>query len=313
MKKYISLFAILFLLSCDDGDMTFQTFNFANADPQVCSDRELLFKTNGTEALLLDVDFRYFSNSEKDTTYTLSANSIIYRNYSGPVSGSSVLCANIPPATPQVVEEWFSVQGAQLNVSSFPVTDENGILTGYSHVITIISAEFNQGDENAVFTNTSFGTYDTTLNYVFDFPSETVSKCTTNNVLYKRNLNEGLIIRLTPEDFAALFSNTTTDPENPEDYRSLVIDPNDNRVIFDVYSGNITDEVICGDVDPVTPTIEERWNAEGEIRVTTSYNSTTLQYEHSVKLIEAEFTNSLNIAETFTFDEYDLGVFTTSE
>ena len=308
MKKFISLFALLLILiGCDDGDMTFETFNFADATPQICSSRELLYKTNGTEALLLDVDFDYFANFAKDTTFTLPANSIIYRNYTGTVSGSSVICAGIPPANPQVVEEWFSLAGAKLNVFSALVNDNEGNPTGYSHTITIKSAEFNKGDEIIVIENSSYGTFTTNLSYDFDFPSETtISKCDNTNVLYKRNLNESLLLDLTTEVYEDLFPNQETDTP-----RTQQVDPNDNRVIFDVYTGNITDNVICGSVPPVTPTILERWNATGTISVTTNYNETTMQYEHSVKLIDVEFTNSLNSEEHFEFAEFDLGIYTT--
>ncbi len=305
MKKLIGLLAVLFLMGCDDGDMSFETFDFSDSEPQVCGESDVLFKINGTEVLILNIDFENFSNVAKNDTITLEANDLIYRNYNGNVS-SSVICSVIPPANPQVIEEWGSSQGAKINIFSSPITDDEGITTGYSHVIKIISVEFNKGDETIVITDNNFGSYTTDLSYNFDFTEGTVNRC-TNGLLYKRNLNESIVLALTPEAYASLFPN-----ENSDAPRTITVDPNDNRLIFDIYTGNITADVICADVPPVTPTIAERWNAEGTISVTTEFDTVNNDYRHNIKLIGVVFVNSLNPQETFEFDEYDLGDYTVS-
>ena len=113
MKKYFGILSCLFLLSaCDDGDLTFDSFDFSEATAKRCSSNpEILnsvFKLNENEALLIKFPTNVFPFRNLEGTSELSitaANKIIYRVFNGTV-GDDYFCSVIPPITPTVIDEW---------------------------------------------------------------------------------------------------------------------------------------------------------------------------------------------------------------
>ncbi|MCR5863588.1 hypothetical protein LRS05_16380 [Flavobacterium sp. J372] len=64
-EKDIWAFAMLFLLTgCDDGDITFKSFNFTNATAQACTNSGIIYKVQGSEALLLQLAPNTLINAE---------------------------------------------------------------------------------------------------------------------------------------------------------------------------------------------------------------------------------------------------------
>lgn len=173
MKKLFGLLVCAFLLSsCDDGDMVLESFNFDTVAIQKCSDKEVLFKTNKEELLLVDISASNFPNEETipgepRIVPISSTNKVLYRKYNGTV-GSSVICSEIPPASPTVSKEWVAATGGTIQIISTkkttidPVTSEV-IVTGYNHQIKFVNIQFTNPENTFVFEEYLFGTYTTTL------------------------------------------------------------------------------------------------------------------------------------------------------
>lgn len=316
MKKLSALFAIVILVfACDDGDMTFKDFNFGDVTTaQLCTANEFLYKINGTEVLILDVNINeYFSNVDGaiDTITVNSANKVIYRNYSGTVT-SSAICTSLPPATPTVVEEWNASQGGELTVTTTKLVSDDGDVS-YEHSISIVRLEFVKDDETIVIENQNYGTYTTSQGFDFDFEdfsNGTInpSKCDSGDesapkIIYEINSDEVLKIIITSENFNTLFVNQVTGIDAP---RVLELDETDNRVIFDVYSGTASGTVVCSNTPPITPVVEQRWLTTGEIWVTTE-EVVVGEFQHTVIFHDVTFFNSTNDEESFKPTEDENG------
>lgn len=171
MKKVFGLIiALLMVTSCDDGEITLQSFDFESQAIQKCSDKTILFKTKNDELLLISLPETTFNtafdNSETDgtprTVLINSTNEVIYRKYSGNVS-SSTICNDLPPATPTVTKEW-TTSGGTILIESNALYDTDGItITGYTHNITFENIVFSSGEESFSFTSYIFGDFETTL------------------------------------------------------------------------------------------------------------------------------------------------------
>lgn len=171
MKKVFGLIiALLFLNSCDDGEITLQSFDFENQAIQKCSDKTILFKTKNDELLLISLPETTFNTAfdnspTGDTPRTVAINStnkVIYRKYSGNVS-STTICDELPPATPTVSKEW-TTSGGTIIIESNALYDTDGItITGYTHNITFENIIFSSSEESFSFTSYIFGDFETSL------------------------------------------------------------------------------------------------------------------------------------------------------
>lgn len=314
MKKIFFLLAVVLCVSCDDGDMTLKTFNFnQNAAPERCGENNVLFKINGTEVLLLDIDQSNFQNIVNTTgkIVAVDANTkLIYRNYSGTIN-ATVLCAEIPPASPVVNEEWNAEAGGQIKIITTESKNESGIVTGYNHQITLINIKFTKGDEEIIITDNLFGTYTTPVGYSFDFrdaeDNARVEKCDDKNLFYKVTAQESLLIEFDTIPFSeAVTTKTITLENNPG-----------KRVYFNVYSGNVSNTSICAAVPPITPVVTARWTAtSGNLKIVTSVQNDTV-YSHKFYLSDVKFTRQDNTNQSFTVgqlngqpEDYLIGTYT---
>ncbi|MEW5675873.1 hypothetical protein ABGT15_06130 [Flavobacterium enshiense] len=173
MKKFFGLLVCAMLLSsCDDGDLVLESFNFDAATIQKCTDKEVLFKINGGELLLLDIPASNFPNEatpvDTPRIVTISgSNRVLYRKYNGTITNNTI-CSVIPPANPTVINEWTAATGGTIQIISTekttidPVTSEVTV-TGYNHQIKFINIQFVSNDNTFVFEEYLFGTYTTDL------------------------------------------------------------------------------------------------------------------------------------------------------
>lgn len=318
MKKILGLLAMVLIMGCDDGDMTFQTFNFNNVEPASC-ETGIIYKINGNEALVLDIDLVNFSNvatpeGEPRTVNiaTTGANTVRYYRYGGEVSGSAI--CNPTLAQPPV-ETWVA-NGGTLTIRTDPnYNDENDenepVLTGYTHTIHIVSLSFSRNDETIIIQDNVFGDYVTDLEYVFNFDDENlqIERCETGNTdrLYITSQNEVLRMDLDP----SLFVNVVTAPG--EDPRVQVLDGNELRL--DIYANsNYSDAHTC-DPDSAVPNPERTgiWKAvSGTVQVTTT-SPVAGQYDHQIKLVNVTFQNIQETDEEFTRDNYMLPPYIVNE
>lgn len=145
----------------------------------------------------------------------------------------------------------------------------------------------------------------------FDFSNVTATDCNkgTNQFFLKYiSGNEVLLIQISEAEF---FPNVITQLNQP---RTATISST-NRVLYRVYSDNVTSDQICTSIPPANPVVREEWIAvSGIINVETfanrSNNATTGEsfitgYTHLVTLINANFEKASG--EQQLFAELNLG------
>jgi len=148
----------------------------------------------------------------------------------------------------------------------------------------------------------------------FDFSNVTPTACTAFSngfILQYINGNEVLLIEV-PQ---SLFPNEIT-PQNQPRTATISLA---NRVIYRVYSGEITTSQLCTPIPPANPVVKEEWNAvSGIINIETfanrTNNATTGEslitgYTHLVTLINTNFEKASG--EQQLFAELNLGGYTT--
>jgi len=302
MKKILAVLVLFILFGCDDGDMTFQSFNFADATARTCEDGKI-YKISGAEALVLDLDPAYFENVPTNgvpRVITISGtNTVQYLKYGTEIGNNqNIICSSLPPVSP--TEVW-NANGGTIEVTTVANTDpENlSIITGYTHTIRLVSLSFTRNEETIIIQNNNFGDIETELGYNFSFDENvTLQACTGGEVLYIIKQNEVLRMQL---NNAALFINSVEGSPREQDINE------DNSIFLDIYDGNnITAQRVCGAEEP-TPHLIGRWRAiEGKVRVTTT-EITTGVFSHQIEFINMTFQNTANADEEFVRTNYILG------
>ena len=170
MKKLLFLFSLVFIFnSCDDGDITLESFNFSNAQILKCSDasKPFLYKINYNELLLLNLPSEAYANevtaANEPRTYPITGSvSVLYRLYSDTVP-TTFICNSIAPATPVVTNEW-NATGGTIEVTTIERFDTDEItLLGYTHAIRLKTINFSNESNSFSFEEYFFGNYQTTL------------------------------------------------------------------------------------------------------------------------------------------------------
>lgn len=119
MKKAFSLVIFLCLFSCDDGDLAIETVDFDSITTvQTCGTvsataSNLLFKINGSEALILELPAGLIKNeisTEVITSEISTTTKLTYRIFNDDVS-QAYFCNAIPPTSPTVSDEVLAVAG----------------------------------------------------------------------------------------------------------------------------------------------------------------------------------------------------------
>jgi hypothetical protein len=173
MRKILGLLScILFISSCDDGNMTTEGVNFDPAAPvKTCSANEgLYYKINGPEALILQTPPTSFANEvtpENQPRIVLIDNNstkVLLRSFNVTVS-DSYFCSVIPPSTPAVTEEWNALSGVAgqsgyIEITTTAITDQNTqTTTGYNHKILFKNITFANSKSSFVYDNYVYGNY----------------------------------------------------------------------------------------------------------------------------------------------------------
>ncbi|BCY28865.1 hypothetical protein [Flavobacterium okayamense] len=169
MKKVFGLIiALLLSTSCDDGEITLQSFDFDNQIIQKCSDKTILFKTKNEELLLISLpqatyDSAFDNTETGDTPREVTintSNKVIYRKYSGTVS-STTICSDLPPATPTVSKEWIATGGTMIVETNYLYDTDGVTIIGSTHNITFQNISFSSGEDSFSFVSYIFGNYET--------------------------------------------------------------------------------------------------------------------------------------------------------
>lgn len=165
VKKSILFPLIALLLSCADGDLQIEPIDFETVEPQFCgtvdTDTELLFKIEGTEALILELQSGLLRNEVSEDTLQSpipDQSQLFLRIFSENVN-ASYFCDVVPPLTPTVVEEITAATGTLLVYTTRNPADT----TLFEHQISFQGVSFvnSAGERFTNLTVENFGTLQT--------------------------------------------------------------------------------------------------------------------------------------------------------
>ncbi|WP_264563836.1 hypothetical protein [Flavobacterium sp. N3904] len=128
-----------------------------------------------------------------------------------------------------------------------------------------------------------------------DFTDVPTQSCTTNDLLYKLNDQESLILNIP----STTFSNNPTDVGDP-----ISLDINStNQVVYTFYNGKVVTANICDVIKPPTPSVNSQWNAtSGKIQITVTQQSTSDATNNSTTI--TGYNNNI-VFKNITFDKGD--------
>ncbi|MCG9793470.1 hypothetical protein [Flavobacterium algicola] len=128
-----------------------------------------------------------------------------------------------------------------------------------------------------------------------DFEDYDTYSCSENDIIYKLNDKEALLLEVD----SIYFANDPTVDGSPT---TLDISTTDNRLVYRFYNGTATADNICETIQPATPTILDQWYAtSGTIEIITTSkkeageltNSTVITgYNHLINFKNVVFSTS---------------------
>jgi hypothetical protein len=119
--------------------------------------------------------------------------------------------------------------------------------------------------------------------------------CTTNDLLYKLNENESLILNVP----TATFTNNPTVPGVP-----TILDVNaTNQVVYSFYNGKVVSGNICDKIPPATPNVSSQWKASsGKIEIVITDIKKLDETNNSTRI--TGYNNNI-VFKNITFDKGD--------
>lgn len=140
------------------------------------------------------------------------------------------------------------------------------------------------------------------------FEDVATQSCTNNDIIYKLNEKEALLLEIPESSF--------TNEPSPTNDPTIININSSNRVVYRFYNGTISSDNICETIPPATPIVVDQWNAtDGQIQITTTMikttnattNSTKITgYNHNIVFKNITFakSNGTQVYETFPFGNY---------
>lgn len=110
-----------------------------------------------------------------------------------------------------------------------------------------------------------------------DFDDAITQSCSTNNVLYRLNEKEALLLEIDK----TIFQNEPTSVNEPIE----ITIGDDNRVIYRFYNGLVASDNFCETIPPATPSVVDEWTVTGgTIQIYTTAVKTTNTTTKSTKI-----------------------------
>lgn len=141
-----------------------------------------------------------------------------------------------------------------------------------------------------------------------NFEDATTQGCSENNIIYKLNDKEALLLEIPSSSFV-------NEPSPTGEPTEITISTT-NRVIYRFYNGTVATDNICETIQPATPIVIDQWTATGgTIQITTTAikttnattNSTKITgYNHNIIFKDITFnkTNGTQVYDSFAFGDY---------
>ncbi|WP_372747011.1 hypothetical protein [Lutibacter sp.] len=161
MKKILTLFLIITLFSCNDGDLDVPSFDFEDT-VNSCGEYVLYVEnSSGTEVLAITLTNGELGTTVGEESYDTSTSLlVVYRIFDDEIS-SSYFCQDIPPTTPEVISS-LDAESATINIVTTEII-EDSVVTGYSYEISISDLLFMDGDDRIYYESLDFGTFEVDL------------------------------------------------------------------------------------------------------------------------------------------------------
>lgn len=274
MKKFLGVLICLFVLNaCDDGDLTFDTFDFSEVQAAKCDNNNLVFKVNGNEALVIQInststnDIFPFRNVVGTRTIAINdANKIFYRTFSGDVT-SSYFCSTIPPVSPTVTTEYVSLPNGNGTIEIKTTLNPGATSIGtasYNHLITLRNVTFTRSDGGTiVYDELIFGTYSTPSQVEFAFTSLPVRTCAGVASKFFKVIDSNIANTANQENLNKIFEINipiTEFPTNSGDVaRVFLNEANGVSAVYRIYNGDVSTLDYCSQVDGLSK--YEEWKA----------------------------------------------------
>ena len=291
MKRILGvLMLLLFITSCDDGNLTVDVIDFSEVSIQKCSDKDVLYKVKDSEMLILEIPSTTFTadqtiDGEPIEIPLSNTVKVTYRKYTSAASSSNI-CPTIPSATPNLVEEWNATAGiVQIIATAIKTTnsvDNSTRITGYTYNIVFKNITFQKPEGiEQTYADFPFGNYATTVSALaFGFDEE-VDKSTCDTKIY--DFSGGEVFTLDVTDYATLFASEVTSTP-----RTALISAT-NKLSYRLYSNVIANPFFCTTPTPATPILSQQWNAVNGIEATSGIievTTTTLgsAFLHTIRL-----------------------------
>ncbi len=127
-------------------------FDYTLALTKNCPGNNLIFKYNGNNVLLFDVNkSTLFPNivttpgSPREVLINTTTNKVVYRVYNGGLN-ENFFCSAITPSSPTLTEEWIADSGVN-SVSGIirVVTETTSVPNQYKHTISLYKTTFRKG------------------------------------------------------------------------------------------------------------------------------------------------------------------------
>lgn len=305
MKNVLSLMLVLlFLNSCDDGNISVVSFDFSTSKAQSCNlgveGKFFVFSKQDKRTFIIQTNEINFANEVTPVgapsiiPINGTTNKVIYREYSDNIVDATI-CSAIPPISPIVTKELIAV-GGSIVITTTPVTSENTTtgssrITSYNHQIYFQNIRFDTGNSEQTNDQVAFGTFTTTAVAPVDFSSLTIQNCGANiGYLFKTSGNQALSLKVDPAIFDTSIVGTP---------KTKLIDGTTNLVYYTVFTSNVNQSILCSNAIPLPA---ENWvgnvstningNVTGEIEVITNSIGNG-KFQHTIRFKNVTVTKDL--------------------
>ncbi len=129
--KYFSLLASLtFVLSCDDGDVVINDFQFQENDLEFCNteNRGVIYNINDSNEVIfieLNSPFNPFSQTQDSLSIEVSDVRVTYQKLSGNINGSTYFCNAVPDNSVDIIQELRDNDRGEITIRTFLVENDD--------------------------------------------------------------------------------------------------------------------------------------------------------------------------------------------
>jgi hypothetical protein len=130
-------------------NVTVLPFKFEDAKTQKCNSKNLIFRFNDNEVLLLDVDSTLFPNiatspGNPRVQAINDSNKVVYRLYNGSLN-TEFFCATFQPVAPVLTQEWIALEGVENTSGLIKVETVALDANNFEHTIKLFKTTFKRG------------------------------------------------------------------------------------------------------------------------------------------------------------------------